>query len=106
MLIFFLTRFKSLLACYDLELYPNNIDDDEMPGDRHPLSAVGVKRNSQECHESEEIRYCHAITTLSSTSLELPFSVDFISRQFKSLSKDYGVEFRDPRVSIFTLDNI
>lgn len=67
--------------------------------DLHPLSAIGIKKAEQECHDFEEYTPFHAITTLSASTFELPFSVEFISRQIKALQRDYGVESGDHTVS-------
>lgn len=77
-----------------------NVDNHEY-SDLHPLSAIGIKKAQQECHDFEEYTPFHAITTLSPSTFELPFSVEFISRQIKALQRDYGVEIGDYTVSYF-----
>lgn len=91
-----------MLAYYNLELYPNNLHVGIECADFHPLSAIGIKMTTQDCHEYEENTGFHAITTLSPAALELPSLVELISRQFKALARDYDVEFGDHSVSVST----
>lgn len=88
-----------ILSYYHLEIIPINIDDDGR-WDYDPLSAIGIIAQQQECQSYEEYTPFHAINSLSPTTFDLPFSADYISRQFKALLNDYSVEIGDPKVSL------
>lgn len=81
------------------ELIPNNVDGDDDP---HPLSAIGVGRSQQECNAYENYTPFHAITSLTTSTFRLPFTANFISRQFQALQRDYGVEIGDYKVTSVT----
>lgn len=51
------------------------------------------------CESSEEYTPFHAISSFSSTALDLPSSPESIARRFNALVITYGVEFVDHKVS-------